>query len=133
MPGNRRTVYAASVNWDVQNLAVSAGPFSGISICPGDRTGTWFEGTAHLADALEVRGQAGDSGQAAAYLADIGYAQGHGPNQDGLGIMAASEDGLSDCEGGSVYSSLHTGTTAWYVLAASGVNPLSTTIPISAQ
>jgi hypothetical protein len=33
----------------------------------------------------------------------------------------------------AVYASLHTGTTAWYILAASGINPLSTTTLISAQ
>jgi hypothetical protein len=129
----RSPAYAASVDWDVTSLAAAAGPLHGVSICPGDRTGVWFEGTAHLADALEIRGQPGDSAQAAAYLADIAYAQAHGPNEDGLGIMAASKDGLTDCAGDSVYASLHTGTTAWYILAASGVNPLSTSIPVSAQ
>jgi hypothetical protein len=86
-----------------------------------------------ITDALETRGQPGDSAQAAAYLADIAYAQAHGPNENGLGIMAASRDGLTDCEGDSVYASLHTGTTAWYILAARGINPLSATTPISAQ
>jgi hypothetical protein len=47
--------------------------------------------------------------------------------------MAASKDGLTDCEGDSVYASLHTGTTAWYILAARGIDPLSATTPISAQ
>ena len=37
--------------------------------------------------------------------------------------MAASQDGLTDCEGDSVYASLHTGTTAWYILAARGHQP----------
>jgi hypothetical protein len=129
----RSPAYAASVGWDVRNLASAAGRLRGISICPGDRTGVWFEGTAHLADALETRGQPGDSAQAAAYLADIAYAQAHGPNENGLGIMAASRDGLTDCEGDSVYASLHTGTTAWYILAARGINPLSATTSISAQ
>ena len=109
------------------------GEAEGVSICPGDRTGVWFEGTAHLADALRVRARPGDSAPAAAYLTDIVYAQAHGPDQDGLGIMAASKDGLTDCEGDSVYASLHTGTTAWYILAARGINPLSATTPISAQ
>jgi hypothetical protein len=129
----RSPAYAASVGWDVRNLASAAGRLRGISICPGDRTGVWFEGTAHLADALETRDQPGDSAQAAAYLADIAYAQAHGPNENGLGIMAASKDGLTDCEGDSVYASLHTGTTAWYILAARGINPLAATTPISAQ
>ena len=46
--------------------------------------------------------------------------------------MAASYDALSDCEGGNVYASLHTGTTAWYILAADRIDPLSG-VPISAQ
>ncbi len=125
--------YAASVGWDVRNLASATGRLRGVSICPGDRTGVWFEGTAHLAEALTTRGRPGDSAQAAAYLTDIGYAQARGPDEDGLGIMAASKDGLTDCEGDSVYASLHTGTTAWYVLAAHHVHPLSATTPISAQ
>jgi hypothetical protein len=51
-----------------------------------------------------------------------------------LGTMqSASKDGLTDCAGDSANASLHTGTTAWYILAASGVNPLSTSIPVSAQ
>ncbi len=125
--------YAASVGWDVQTLASATGKLRGVGICPGDRTGVWFEGTAHLADALKIRVRPGDSAQAAAYLTDITYAQAHGPDEDGLGIMAASKDGLTDCEGDSVYASLHTGTTAWYILAARGINPLSATTPISAQ
>ena len=68
----------------------------------------------------------------ASYLADLGYAQAHGPNADGLGIMAASHDTLSDCQGGDLYASLHTGTTAWYILAAKGIDPLSET-PIVRQ
>jgi hypothetical protein len=125
--------YAASVGWDVRNLASATGKLRGVSICPGDRAGVWFEGTAHLADALQTRARPGDSAQAAAYLTDVAYAQAHGPDEDGLGIMAASKDGLTDCEGDSVYASLHTGTTAWYILAARHVNPLSATTPISAQ
>ena len=37
-----------------------AGRLSGVSISTGDRGGVWFEGTAHLADALETRGRPGD-------------------------------------------------------------------------
>jgi hypothetical protein len=121
----RDPAYAASVTWIMRNLAVTAGGFSGVSYCTGDRSGVWFEGTAHLADALEFRNDPGDHTLAARYLADISYAQAHGPNGDGLGIIAASRDGLSDCMGGSYYASLHTGTTAWYILAAKKVDPFS--------
>jgi hypothetical protein len=116
----RDPAYAASVSWDVRNLAVSAGGFSGVSFCQGDRSGVWFEGTAHLADALEFRGA---PAEAATYLRDIAYAQANGPNGDGLGIIAASKDKLSDCDGDYYYASLHTGTTAWYILAAQRIDP----------
>ena len=119
----RDPAYAASVTWIVRNLAVTADGFSGVSYCAGDRSGVWFEGTAHLADALELRGEPGDDALAARYLADIYNAQAHGPNGDGLGIIAASRDGLTDCMGGSYYASLHTGTTAWYILAAKKIDP----------
>ena len=115
--------YASSLDWDVTNLAVSSEGFSGVSFCEGDRSGVWFEGTAHLADALELRDGPGDSEQAETYLGDIEYAQANGPNNDGLGIIAASKNGLSDCEGESYFASLHTGATAWYVLAAQHVDP----------
>ena len=123
----RDPAYAASVGWDMRNLAVTAGRFSGVSFCPGDRTGVWFEGTAHLADALEFRGDPMDDKRAARYLADIYYAQAHGPDGDGLGIIAASRNALGDCAGGSYYASLHTGATAWYILAAKKVDPFSVT------
>ncbi|HTZ25818.1 MAG TPA: hypothetical protein VMC83_17625 [Streptosporangiaceae bacterium] len=119
----RDRAYAASVTWIARNLAVTEGGFSGVSYCTGDRSGVWFEGTAHLADALELRGEPGDDALAARFLADIYNAQAHGPNGDGLGIIAASRDGLSDCTGGSHYASLHTGATAWYILAAKKINP----------
>jgi hypothetical protein len=115
--------YAASLDWDVNNLAVSADGFSGVSFCAGDRSGVWFEGTAHLADALALRDQAGDTAQSESYLSNIEYAQSNGLNNDGLGIIAASKDGLSTCEGESYYASLHTGATAWYLLAAQHIDP----------
>jgi hypothetical protein len=118
-------VYSASLEWDVTNLAVTAVGFSGVSFCSGDRSGVWFEGTSHLADALELRDGPGDEAQADQYLADVAYAQTNGPDNDGMGIMAASKNKLSDCDGDYYYSSLHTGARAWYVLAAQQVNPLS--------
>ena len=128
----RDPAYEQSLDWEERHLAVTAGGYSGVSICTGSRTGVWFEGTAHLADALELSDEAADQAGAAAYLSDLAYGQARGPDADGLGIMAASQDALSDCEGGDVYASLHTGTTAWYILAAGRIDPLSG-VPISAQ
>ena len=52
--------------------------------------GIWYEGTAHLADALEIRGQPGDAARAARYLSAIYHAQARGPGTDGRGVIAAS-------------------------------------------
>jgi hypothetical protein len=115
--------YSSSIDWDVQHLSVSAGGFSGASFCQGDKSGVWFEGTAHLADALELRHASGDATLASQYVSDVQFAQTNGPNGDGLGVIAASKDFLSDCDGGYYYSSLHTGATSWYILASQQVNP----------
>ena len=115
--------WAASPSWDVTHLAVSKGGFSGVSFCSGDRSGVWFEGTAHLAGALELRDEPGDRAQAQKYVNDVKHAQTNGPNSDGLGIIAASKNGLRDCDGDKYFASLHVGATAWYVMAATGVNP----------
>jgi hypothetical protein len=115
--------WAAAPSWDVTHLAVTKGGFSGVSFCSGDRSGVWFEGTAHLAGALELRNESGDQAQAQTYLRDIEYAQTNGPNGDGLGIIAASKNGLSDCDGDKYFASLHVGATSWYVLAAGAANP----------
>jgi hypothetical protein len=121
----RDPAYETSVDWTIRNLTSHAGRFRGVSLSTCDRGGVWFEGTANLADALETRPGFGDTRRAAGYLADLGYAQAHGPDADGLGIMASSENGLTDCQGDFVYASLHTGTTAWYILAAKAIDPLS--------
>jgi len=116
-------LFSRSLNWDVANLAVSAEGFSGVSFCERDRTGVWFEGTAHLADALALRAAPGDQGQASDYLSDIEYAQFNGLNNDGLGIIAASKNRLSTCEDEYYFASLHTGATSWYLLAAQAADP----------
>ncbi len=121
--------YSSSIDWDVHNLAVSKKGFSGVSFCLGDRSGVWFEGTAHLAEALEERGGPGDQAQADIYLGDIAYAQTNGPNADGLGIIAASKNRLRDCDGDHYFASLHTGATAWYLLALQAANPFHVISP----
>ncbi len=114
--------WAAAPSWDVTHLAVTQGGFSGVSFCSGDRSGVWFEGTAHLADALEMRDASGDRAQARQYLSDVEYAQANGPNGDGLGIIAASKT-IGDCDGDRYFPSLHVGATAWYIMAAGAENP----------
>jgi len=115
--------FQTSLDWDVRNLSVSRNGFSGVSFCERAKKGVWFEGTAHLADALELRAGQGDGARAQEYLGDIAHAQTSGLNSDGLGIIAASINGLSDCEGERYFASLHTGATAWYLLALQAADP----------
>jgi hypothetical protein len=122
----REPAYAASLDWERAHLSVSRRGFSGVSFCAGDRSGVWFEGTAHLADALALRSGPGDAAAAQAYLVDIAHAQAAGKHGDGLGIIASSKNGLRTCEGERYYASLHTGATAWYLLALQAANPFMT-------
>jgi hypothetical protein len=115
--------YAASLDWDRTHLGVSRRGFGGVSFCTGDRSGVWFEGTSHLADALALRGGPGDGARAQSYLGDVAHAQAVGKHTDGLGIIAASKNGLRTCEGERYYASLHTGATAWYLLALQAADP----------
>jgi len=117
--------FATSLDWISKDLAVTKKGFSGVSFCRRSRRGVWFEGTAHLADALLVRGGPGDEEAAERYLGDIEHAQLAGPNNDGEGIIAASRDGVGTCEGEAYDASLHTGATSWYVLAAQSVDPFA--------
>ena len=112
--------YASSIDYAVSHLNATDGSFSGTSFSSSDRSKVWFEGTAHLATALEVRG---DASQAAPYLSTIALAQTTAPNNDGEGIVAASHDGLKTGDGDEYYASLHTGATSWYLLALQAKNP----------
>lgn len=117
--------WAPSLDWERTHLSASRRGFSGVSFCTGDRSGVWFEGTAHLADALELRNAPGDAALAAGYLADIAHAQASGLHTDGEGIIAASKNGLRTCEGERYFASLHTGATAWYLLALNRADPFT--------
>jgi hypothetical protein len=117
--------WAASLDWEGAHLSVNRRGFAGVSFCSGDRRGVWFEGTAHLADALELRNAPGDATLASSYLADIAHAQSSGKHSDGQGIIAASKDGLSTCEGERYFASLHTGATSWYLMALAHADPFT--------
>jgi hypothetical protein len=117
-----------SMNWVFSTLSVTKGGFSGVAFDTGDFkngvccTGVWFEGTGHMAAALELRNLPGDAALAATYLSDIEYAQTNGLNNNGLGIIAASINGL-EADFDHYYAALHVGATSWYCLAALGGNP----------
>ncbi|MGW3137397.1 Tat pathway signal sequence domain protein [Streptomyces sp. NPDC001139] len=98
-----------------------------------DRNGVWFEGTAHLALALRCRRAPGDGARAHRLLASIERAQerlgggqtlGGGAVPEGSGVVSASSP-IDTGFGFGYYPYRHTGATAWYLLAATRVNPLS--------
>ncbi|MFD0396527.1 trypsin-like serine protease [Kitasatospora sp. NPDC127121] len=115
--------YAPAVDWAAGRMAATDGPYSGVGFSGKDTSGVWFEGTAHLLAAYQVRRADGDAAKAATLMATLQKAQSGAANTDGKGIVAASHDGLDTGEGDFYYSSLHTGATAWYVIAAQGGNP----------
>ncbi|MEU5216537.1 hypothetical protein AB0G79_10110 [Streptomyces sp. NPDC020807] len=117
------TRHAGSLDWALTHLAAEDGGFSGVSVSDADTSKVWFEGTAHMAAALRGRDGDGDGDRAGRLLATLRSAQASAPNADGYGIVAASSDGLRTGDGDTLYASLHTGTTAWFALAAQGTDP----------
>jgi hypothetical protein len=117
------SLYSPAVSWANTALAATDAGFTGVSYSTADTTKVWFEGTAHLALALRARGSSGDSARYADLLTNIESAQARAANTDGNGIVAASSDGLQTGFGDTYYASLHTGATAFYLLAAKGYNP----------
>jgi hypothetical protein len=98
-----------------------------------DRQGVWFEGTAHLALALKVRGKRCDEALVAKLIASTEQAQdklGAGQTIGGKalpersGVVSATSP-LDTGFGFGYYPYRHTGATAWYLLAAFKNNPLS--------
>lgn len=121
----RDPAHAASIDYAIGNLSADDGTFHGTSFSSADRSKVWFEGTAHLALALSLRNGPGDAAKANAYTGNIELAQSTAPNHDGNGIVAASHDGLNTGDGDKYYASLHTGATAWYVLALQKRDPFT--------
>lgn len=118
------TPHQGSLDWALANLSATSSAFHGLSFEATDRTGVWFEGTAHAAAALLARNLGRDTQTAATLIADIETGQVSAPNADGRGIDAASKDGLNTGDAGDQYfASLHIGATAWYCLAKQSANP----------
>lgn len=123
LPGDEAS---QALDWATANLLTGDDGQRGAQVGDGaDPTGTvWLEGTAHLACALRVRGLERDAALADELLGTLTSAQADGPDGTPRGVPAASQDGTA---GGDnvIHDALHTGTTAWFVLAAQGSNPFS--------
>lgn len=91
-----------------------------------DRDGTWYEGTARMACALQ---RSGRSSEAAAVLHVLEEAQ----SAFSTGALPASSvEPLTTGFDWSVFRRGHAATTSWFIFAEQGINPFwSTSTPIS--
>ena len=127
--------YRQALDWNIAHLEVTdnsnlSQPVVGVrfalrtnpeELSRNDDT-VWLEGTAHMALALRASGKEAHKQKASAYLDSIHKEQLYGPNADGKGIQANSKEGYSGGDDKN-HTSLHTGTTAWYIMAKQELNP----------
>ena len=127
--------YRRALDWNITHLEVTdnsnpSQPVVGVRFAlqinpdyeyKNDNT-VWLEGTAHMALALRVSGKKKHKQKAGVYLDSIHKEQLYGPNADGKGIQANSKEGYSGGDDKN-HTSLHTGTTAWYIMAKQELNP----------
>ena len=123
--------YGGAIDWDrplrwvESHLQTTDGPYSGFTFSTQttpDRV--WFEGTAQAAAVYAVRG---DWARYAATLQKVEFARLRHAHADGRGVVAASADNTVDSLLDATYDArLHTGATAWLVLAEQLANPFVT-------
>jgi len=124
-------VFGRSLVWVDGKLKVTSDGFSGfdagLNADDGEQPdGVWFEGTAQMAAAYEIAGNAGAPDDSAFFIMQLENAQSSSLfDGDGKGIVAASHDGVTSGLPDLAYAaSRHIGTTAWYLLAKRRINPL---------
>lgn len=117
MPGESR--YRKALAWCEKNAYTEADGFKGFDY-DTDRDGIWFEGTAQIALAYQL---SGDTDKAAGLISELRRAQAVAPYANGLGLVAASHDGVTTGFEWKYYTRLHIGATAWLLFAQMQYNP----------
>jgi hypothetical protein len=110
---------AAALDCAERNHRTSNSGFQGYDFNE-DRDGVWFEGSAHMATAYAVVGDASAAERLRAMLRNAQRTQPFG--MDG-GIAAAAKDRLTTGFGFEFYRRLHTGATSWLIFAQLARNP----------
>ena len=115
--------YGTGISWAESNLLVN--PCPGCTSYQGFKfsdvgNGCWFEGTAHVAIAFQIKGETAKADDIVAVLRNV---QTSAPNNNEAGIVAACPDGADTGYGWSYPNALHIGATAWYLFAERGYNP----------
>jgi hypothetical protein len=103
-----------------QHHLTSSDGFSGFDF-NDDKDGVWFEGTGQMAVAYAFAGRSAD---VKIWRATLRAAQQIPlPYGNGLGIVAASHDGVSSGFDFKLVRRLHLGATSWNIFAQLGFNP----------
>ena len=115
--------YGAGIPWSENNLAVN--PCSSCASYHGFKfsnvgNGCWFEGTAHMAIAFQIKGETAKSDDIIGVLRNV---QTSASNNNGAGIVAACPSGADSGYGWTYPNALHIGATAWYLFAERKHNP----------
>ena len=105
---------------DEAHLRTEHDSYTGFAFSTVDTSGVWFEDTAHVALAYKL---IGDEAKATFYLTMLEKVQAEKEAGDGLGLVAASKDGLQTGFGVTYDCRLHLGASAWAILASFGYNP----------
>ncbi|MEO5958007.1 MAG: hypothetical protein ABIR80_02735, partial [Opitutaceae bacterium] len=114
------TLHPQLLNTIEQNHRTTRGGLIGYDF-NDDRDGLWFEGSGHAALAYRVAQQTAKSEE---ILSSLRSAQQiPNPAGDGMGIVAASHDGVSSGFNFKWFRRLHVGATAWNIAAQLGFNP----------
>jgi hypothetical protein len=119
--------FNSAISWAEDNCYTETDGFKGFDF-NNDRDGIWFEGTAQMAVAYQINGEASKSDF---YTSELIKAQISATNANGKGIVAASHDGVTTGFDWEYFSRLHIGTTAWYIFAEMNYNPYWGTTTIS--
>lgn len=125
--------YGRGVTWAENNCLVDPCPkgcgFKGFDF-NDDTDGVWFEGTAQMCIAYQIKNETEKSDE---FIKELRRGQTSANNNNGKGIVAACCDNVSTGLGWSYPNALHIGATAWYIFAERKLNPywgINTSDPI---
>jgi len=115
--------YGAGITWAENNLSLNPCPscvsYHGFKFSDVGK-GCWFEGTAHMAIAFQIKGETAKANDIVSVLRSV---QTSASNNNSAGIVAACPDGAETGYGWSYPNALHIGATAWYLFAERRHNP----------
>jgi mannose/cellobiose epimerase-like protein (N-acyl-D-glucosamine 2-epimerase family) len=114
--------YGRGITW-VENICLvdpcpSGCGFKGFDF-NDDKDGVWFEGTAHMSIAYQIKNETSKSDD---FINEIRSAQ-TANNSNGKGVVAACHDGVTTGFGWGYPNALHIGATSWYIFAERNLNP----------